>query len=156
MADKRVSARIIPRHDSASNWETKNPVLENGELITVTTNAGAIRHKVGDGTKTYTQLPFEDEPLYNALSGKCDASVPVDAVLSASNWSNGQQTVSVDGLKATTNGFASLSQSYTDAQYSAAAAAEITVSNQSDGSLTFSYSGTAPQVDIPITIILLG
>ena len=70
MAQRNISAKFIIRHDTASNWETKNPVIADGEMITVTTSAGAIRHKTGDGIKTYTQLPFEDEPLYNALAAR--------------------------------------------------------------------------------------
>ena len=57
------NARIQTRRDTASNWETKNPVLLAGELIIVTTNAGDTRFKIGDGVKTYTQLPFQDETL---------------------------------------------------------------------------------------------
>ena len=69
-----LNTRIQTRRDTASNWETKNPVLLDGELIIVTTNAGVTRFKIGDGTKTYTQLPFQDETLYNVLSGKANAS----------------------------------------------------------------------------------
>jgi hypothetical protein len=65
-----LKTRIQTRRDTAANWETKNPVLLNGEMIIVITNAGDTRFKIGDGTKTYTQLPFQDESLYNALSGK--------------------------------------------------------------------------------------
>ena len=63
--------RIRNKRDTASNWETNNPVLLDGELIVVDTNAGDIRFKIGDGTKTYTQLPFQ--VVYNALSGKAEA-----------------------------------------------------------------------------------
>ena len=64
------NARIKSKRDTASNWETNNPVLLNGELIIVDTNAGDVRFKIGDGVKTYTQLPFQDESLYNLLSNK--------------------------------------------------------------------------------------
>ena len=67
-----LNARIQNRRDTAANWEAKNPVLLAGEVIIVTTNAGDTRFKVGDGVKTYTQLPFQDESLYNVLSGKAD------------------------------------------------------------------------------------
>lgn len=71
MAKRTLNIDAIQlRRDTAANWETKNPVLSDGERILVVTNAGATRTKTGDGTKTYTQLPFDDEPLYNALSGK--------------------------------------------------------------------------------------
>ena len=69
-----LNTRIKIKRDTAANWETKNPVLLDGELIIVYTKVGDIRLKIGDGTKTYTQLPFQDESLYNSLSGKADGA----------------------------------------------------------------------------------
>ena len=60
--------RIKNKRDTSANWEANNPVLLNGELIIVDTNAGDTRFKIGDGTKTYMQLPFQDEALYNVLN----------------------------------------------------------------------------------------
>lgn len=77
------NARIRNKRDTASNWETNNPVLLNGELIIVDTNAGDVRFKIGDGVKTYTQLPFQDETLYNVLSGKATEEYVDKAVESA-------------------------------------------------------------------------
>lgn len=156
MAEHRINASFQQRRDTAANWESKNPVLLDGEMITVITNAGAVRHKTGDGTKTYTQLPFDDEPLYNALAGKCDASNAVEVTLLASAWSSGQQTISVNGLKANQNGIASLPQNFSVAVYEAVVAAQLFVSAQEDGALTFSCNGDVPQIDIPILVILLG
>lgn len=156
MAEHRINASFQQRRDTAANWESKNPVLLDGEMITVITNAGAVRHKTGDGTKTYTQLPFDDEPLYNALAGKCDASNSVQVTLLANNWSNGQQTVLIDGLKFNQNGIASLPQNYSVAVYEAVVAAQLFTSAQENGTLTFSCNGDIPQIDIPILVILLG
>lgn len=66
------NVRVKNKRDTSTNWETNNPVLLDGELIIVDTNAGDTRFKIGNGTKTYTQLPFQDEALYNVLSGKAD------------------------------------------------------------------------------------
>ena len=63
-----TNVRIQNKRDTAARWETNNPVLLNGELIIVDTNAGDIRFKIGNGSKTYTQLPFQDEALYNVLN----------------------------------------------------------------------------------------
>lgn len=156
MAEHRINASFQQRRDTAANWESKNPVLLDGEMITVITNAGAVRHKTGDGTKTYTQLPFDDEPLYNALAGKCDASISVETTLLASAWSNGQQTVSVTGLKANQNGIAALSQDCTSEEYDALVAAELYISGQGANSLSFTANGEIPNINIPITVILLG
>ena len=67
-----TKVRIQNKRDTSANWETNNPVLLNGELIIVDTNAGDTRFKIGNGSKTYTQLPFQDEGLYSVLSGKSD------------------------------------------------------------------------------------
>ena len=77
-----TNVRIQNKRDTAARWENNNPVLLNGELIIVDTNAGDIRFKIGNGSKTYTQLPFQDEGLYSVLSGKQDKlvydSVPME------------------------------------------------------------------------------
>lgn len=60
---KNINARIALKRDTSANWTNYNPVLLNGELILVDTAEGQLRAKIGDGTKTYTQLPFTDEAL---------------------------------------------------------------------------------------------
>ena len=72
MTNKTLKTRIQVKRDTASNWETNNPVLLNGEEIIVDTSAGEVRMKIGDGKKTYTQLPFTDENLRSLISGKVD------------------------------------------------------------------------------------
>ena len=64
------NTRIKLKRDTAVNWTVNNPVLLNGEIILVDTDSGELRAKVGDGTKTYTQLPFTDEILKNLITGK--------------------------------------------------------------------------------------
>lgn len=156
MAVKEFDARIRHKRDTSANWTTNNPTLLYGEIIIVDTADGKTRTKTGDGTKTYTQLPFDDEAVYSALNNKCDASVAITATLLASAWSSGQQTISVDGLGANQNGIASLPQNCSDSEYEAVCAAGLMVTSQSAGSLTFSANGEVPQIDIPILIILLG
>lgn len=72
MANKTLLTRIQQKKDTAANWESKNPVLLNGELIIAVTSSGEQRVKIGDGTKTYKQLPFIDEPIKESLSQKVD------------------------------------------------------------------------------------
>ena len=74
MAEKFLNTRIKIKKDTAANWETKNPILLDGEQIFVITAAGETRVKVGDGTKTYTQLPFTDEPLRTLIGNKVNSS----------------------------------------------------------------------------------
>ena len=61
--DLPVYPVTIQKRDTAANWTNHNPVLLNGELILVDTAEGQLRVKIGDGIKTYTQLPFMDEAL---------------------------------------------------------------------------------------------
>lgn len=70
MAQKNLNARISWRRDTSANWTSANPVLLNGEIIVVDTAEGEVRFKIGDGIKTYTQLPFEDEVIRNLINAK--------------------------------------------------------------------------------------
>ena len=67
MATKQFNSRIQWKRDTSANWTTNNPVLLDGEIIIVDTNAGETRFKVGNGTSTYTQLPFQDEYVLNQI-----------------------------------------------------------------------------------------
>lgn len=62
---KTIQATVKNRTDTATNWTQKNPVLAEGEIIVVQTSAGETRLKIGDGVKTFTQLPYTDEQIYN-------------------------------------------------------------------------------------------
>lgn len=67
MATKQFSSRIQWKKDTSANWTQNNPVLLNGEIAIVVTNAGQTRFKVGDGTSSYTALPFQDEYVLNQI-----------------------------------------------------------------------------------------
>lgn len=150
MAAKVVKvSNIQQRRDTVANWETKNPILLDGEQITVLFPDGSTKHKTGYNGKRYNELSFD-----NAES--CEPSQSINATLLASAWNNGQQTISVSGLMANQNGIVSLPQAFSNAQYEAVVAAEMHVSAQGNGTLTFACIGDAPQIDIPIHIILLG
>lgn len=74
MTTKTFNARITNKRDTSANWTSNNPVLLNGEIIIVDTEAGQVRYKVGNGTSTYTQLPFTDESLITNINGKLSLS----------------------------------------------------------------------------------
>ena len=61
MANKIFNIRVKNKRDTEANWKKENPVLLDGEIIIVTTTSGDTRLKVGDGKKTYNQLPFQDQ-----------------------------------------------------------------------------------------------
>lgn len=150
MADKIVKVSAIQqRRDTVANWTTKNPILLDGEQITVVFDDGKTRHKTGYGGKRYNELPFDG-------AESCEPSTTVNATLLANAWANGQQTVSVSAVMIEQNGYVTLPQAFSDAQYDAVVAAEMFVTAQSNGSLTISCRGDTPQIDIPILITLLG
>lgn len=60
MANKIFNTRVKNKRDTEANWTSKNPVLLNGEIAIVDTTSGETRFKVGDGTKRYSQLSFQD------------------------------------------------------------------------------------------------
>lgn len=68
MSNKTLYSRLRLKRDTSSNWTSNNPVLLNGEIVLVDTQNGKLRSKIGDGVKTYTQLPFSDEDIYTEIS----------------------------------------------------------------------------------------
>lgn len=87
MATKQLNSRIQWKRDTSAHWESNNPILLDGEIIIVTTNAGETRFKVGDGAKTYTQLPFQDEAVRALIT---ELSETVDTKLTTPVGSQGQ------------------------------------------------------------------
>lgn len=75
-----ISVRIKHKIDTAANWTTRNPVLMAGEMIFVIDTDGQ-KIKIGDGTSTYTQLPF----LQIGGSSSDITSQTVEAMIKA-NW----------------------------------------------------------------------
>lgn len=99
MANKEILARVKHKRDTSSNWTQNNPVLLNGEIILVDTAEGELRAKVGDGVKTYTQLPFSDEALRSLINNN---KVTVDDVLSTDSTNPVQNkivTTEINGIK---------------------------------------------------------
>lgn len=86
MATKTLKSRIKMKRDTSANWTKNDPVLLNGEIIIVDTEAGETRYKIGDGTKKYSQLPFQDEPIRNLINNKLDKT----ATAADSSKLNGQ------------------------------------------------------------------
>lgn len=150
MAEKVMKVGAIQqRRDTVENWTTKNPILLDGEQITVIFDDGRTRHKTGYGGKRYNELPFDG-------AESCEPSETVNVTLLANAWVNGQQTLSVSAVMADQNGYVTLPQAFSDAQYDAVVAAEMFVTAQADGSIAISCRGDTPQIDIPILITLLG
>lgn len=92
MANKEILTRIKHKRDTSLNWTINNPVLLNGEIILVDTaeGKGELRAKIGDGIKTYTQLPFSDEVLRGLIN---DSKVTIDDALSSTSTNPVQNKV---------------------------------------------------------------
>lgn len=100
---KTIQATVKNRTDTAANWTQKNPVLAKGEIIVVQTSAGETRLKIGDGVKTFTQLPYTDEQIYNnvvtSVNGQTgdvtlDVSGGGSGTLVQSDWNQNDETAS--------------------------------------------------------------
>lgn len=100
MANKTFNTRIKNKRDTSANWTSKNPVLLDGELIIVDTASGETRFKIGDGTKKYSQLPFQDEILRNS---KVDLDAGVYTA-TASSTDGIAYSATVPGITALTAG----------------------------------------------------
>ena len=101
MAQKIINARAKNKRDTSANWTANDPVLLDGEIIIVDTADGEVREKIGDGIKTYTQLPFTDEKLRNLLNNhEGDSDIHVTAEEKAA-WSESDVFIATYG--ATTN-----------------------------------------------------
>ena len=100
MANKTFNTRIKNKRDTSANWTSKDPVLLDGELIIVDTASGEVRFKIGDGTKKYSQLPFQDEILRNS---KVDLDAGVYTV-TASSTDGVAYTATVPGIDSLTAG----------------------------------------------------
>lgn len=53
-----MSTLIQTRRDTLANWKLNNPILGDGEQIVVFMPDNSKNFKIGNGTSTFTQLPF--------------------------------------------------------------------------------------------------
>ena len=92
MADQ-IYDKIVIRNDTEANWISANPVLLEGE-IGITMNTTPKKFKVGNGTSTWNELPYETQSvnisdvqgLQEILNNKLD--VPTQ-----SEWDNFRLTL---------------------------------------------------------------
>ncbi|CAA2409866.1 tail assembly protein [Xanthomonas phage Bosa] len=58
MATIVIPQRFAQRRDTTANWNSKDPVLWSGEVGILMDPGQAVKLKVGDGTKKWSQLDF--------------------------------------------------------------------------------------------------
>lgn len=75
MASKKANVKVQGPYDTAANWANSTRILLKGEKVYAKVDSGAVRSKTGDGTKKFSQLPYDDEAIYQSLSGKATANL---------------------------------------------------------------------------------
>jgi len=82
------------------------------------------------------------------------SSTAITATLRASGWSDGRQTLIIDGITEESNGVVGVTQDITNAEMEAAKSAELYVCEQGAGTLTIAAFSETPTCDIPVMLIL--
>ena len=94
-----------------------------------------------------------------ALGEKANHSHSITVTLLANNWSGIEspytQEITIENLTQNQNGFFWLAHSATQDQRNMAREAMLAIIGQTDGKLVIAADGELPDIDIPITIILL-
>lgn len=75
MASKKANVKVQGPYDTAANWSSSTRILLKGEKVYAKVDSGAVRSKTGDGAKTFRQLPYDDEAVYQGLSSKVSVKV---------------------------------------------------------------------------------
>lgn len=66
MANNEIKTRIKQRYDSLANWQSKNPILLEGEVARVRMEDNTVRTKTGNGTAIkFNDLAWDDKNLYD-------------------------------------------------------------------------------------------
>lgn len=84
-----------------------------------------------------------------------ESSTAVTTTLLASGWSGGQQTLTIDGVTANSNGIIGVAHDITDDEMEAVKNAELYICAQGDATLTVAVLGETPTYDIPVVVILI-
>lgn len=66
MSDNILSVKIKQRYDTEANWTIANPILLEGELAISSDKNGM--YKTGDGSSTWSQLPYNNANSANTAT----------------------------------------------------------------------------------------
>ena len=96
---------------------------------------------------------FVTDTEKSTWNGKARAPVVISASLTAAGWSSQQQAISDAAIySATSPGDLKISQSATDAEWTAWMAARPRIVAQAIGSITVRVTGVVPSINIPVVI----
>lgn len=79
-AQNEFNTRIKLKRDEESEWDSRNPIILNGEVVLVDGDDGRLRAKIGDGTSTYSALGFIDHIHVITQDNKTDP-IPDNAIV---------------------------------------------------------------------------
>lgn len=116
MPNKTINARVKQKRDTHTNWQSKNPVILNGEIILVDIDGG-LRAKVGNGTKKYSELPFSDEALRSLIDAKVPTSRTINGKALTSNISLSASDIGADASGSASTALTNANK-YTDEEIS--------------------------------------
>ena len=97
MATKTLTTRITLKADTTANWSTSTLVLLKGEMAIEIPESGEYKTKIGDGVKTFKDLPYTSmtpTEIKNLIN-----SGAVQTVSLSSGTNNGTVALTVDGVK---------------------------------------------------------
>jgi len=107
-------------------------------------------------TRIYGETDSNMVKVDEILAQKADASQILYATLSAGSWSDDTQTLKIDGLTITQNGFISVSPKIESEVFDVACDADLYLAAQDGDILTVRAKGVIPVCDIPVAITIIG
>lgn len=156
MATTTINTRISLRNATTDEWAQSTLVLLKGEVALENTTSGDVKVKVGDGVKTFAQLPYITMSVSEINDLLQDGSV--HSVSLASGTNNGTLKLTVDG-KATDNvavtGLGSAAYTDSDAYATAAQgtlatnAVRSVTTGTANGTISVT-TGTGTATDVPV------
>ena len=95
MATQTLNTRIALKSDTTANWAKSTLVLLKGEQAIEITESGAYKIKIGDGVKTFAELPYATMTPEEIAALIGDGSVQTVTLSTGTN--NGTLKLTVDG-----------------------------------------------------------
>lgn len=62
---KTINAQVLHVVKTTAEWQAESKIISEGLLCIETTTGGKVLAKVGDGTSTYTNLPYLEDGSFN-------------------------------------------------------------------------------------------
>lgn len=156
MATQTLNTRIALKSDTTENWAKSTLVLLKGEQAIEITGSGAYKIKIGDGVKTFAELPYATMTPEEISSLVGDGAVQIVSLSSGTN--NGTLKLTVDGTSTDNIAVKGLgSAAYTNTSAYATAAQGTLATNavrkvatgSANGTISVT-TGTGAATDVPV------